>query len=130
MAQRYIPGVCNIGPAEIRRRRLVGYAGFGLTFAMIAVFYFYPIPDVLRLLVIIPALTGAMGFLQAWFHFCAKFGMSGVFNVSDDTVKTESVDQAEWRAKDRQKALNILTLSLIIAWVFALWAYFLPFHTA
>lgn len=127
MAQRYIPGVCNIGPAEIRRRRYVGYAGFLVTFAMIAAFYYFNIPDAMRLLVIIPAFGGAMGFLQAQLHFCAKFGMSGIFNVSDDTVKTESVEQAEWRAKDRQKALNILTLSLIIAWAFALYAYFLPF---
>lgn len=127
MAQRYIPGICNIGPAEIRRRRLAGYIGFAITFAMIGVFYFYPVPDAIRLFVIIPAFGGAMGFLQAQLHFCAKFAMSGVFNVSDDTVRTETVEQTEWRAKDRQKALNILTLSLIIAWAFALYAYFLPF---
>lgn len=98
-----------------------------MAFAMIITFYYYQLPEVIRLFVLIPALTGAMGFLQAQLHFCAKFGMSGIFNVSDDVVKTESVEQAEWRAKDRQKALNILTLSLIIAWAFALWAYFLPF---
>jgi hypothetical protein len=26
---QYVPGVCNIGPAEIRRRRLAGWAGLG-----------------------------------------------------------------------------------------------------
>ena len=33
----YVPGVCNIGPAEIRRRRASGWLGTGLAVAFIAV---------------------------------------------------------------------------------------------
>lgn len=127
MAQRYIPGVCNIGPAEIRQRRAVGIAGLVASAALLAYFYIVAVPDVLRLLIIIPAFAGAMGFLQAQLHFCAKYGMSGLFNVSNDVQQTDSVDQAEFRRKDRQKALTILTFSLIVAWAIALLAYFLPF---
>lgn len=128
MAQKYIPGVCNIGPAEIRRRNIVGITGFVVSAILLIWFYYAAVPDLLRLFVIIPAFIGAMGFLQAQFHFCAKFGMSGIFNVSDDDIqRTESIDQAEFRRKDRQKALSILAYSIAIAWAIALTAYLLPY---
>jgi hypothetical protein len=56
----------------------------------------------------------AVGFLQAAMHFCAAFGMMGVFNFRPDVGKTDTVEQAEFRRKDRQKALWILLYSSLI----------------
>jgi hypothetical protein len=40
------------------------------------------------------------GFLQTAFHFCAGFGMQGVFNFGAEVGKTETVEQAEFRQND------------------------------
>lgn len=124
---KYIPGVCNIGPAEIRMRRMSGIVGLVATVAIFVIFYIVHIDALLRLFIFIPAVLAASGFLQAQLHFCARFGMSGLFNFSDDIRKQESVDQAEYRRKDQQKALTIIAGSAAIGLGVALVAYALPF---
>jgi len=57
---------------------------------------------------------GATGFLQAGMHFCAGFGLRGLFNFGLEAGKTESVERAEFRRKDRMKAESILAYSLLI----------------
>ncbi len=123
----YIPGVCNIGPAEIRMRRVTGIVGLIATLLFFAWFYLYPIDPLGRLLIFIPATTAASGFLQAQLHFCARFGMQGLFNFSSDIRKQESVDQAAFRRKDQQKALIIIAGSAAIGLAVALVAFWLPF---
>lgn len=123
----YIPGVCNIGPAEIRARRMSGYAGLIVTVAAFAVFYLVPVEPIWRLLIYIPATLAATGFLQAKLHFCAKFGMQGLFNFGSTIGQTESIDQAEYRRKDQRKAITIIAGSAAIGLAVALVAYWLPF---
>lgn len=127
MSSTYIPGVCNIGPAEIRMRRMGGYIGLTATAALFVLFYVVPVDSLWRLLTFLPAALAASGFLQSYLHFCAKFGMSGLFNVSDDLQHQESVDQLEYRKKDQQKALSIIFGSVGIGVLVAVVAYFLPF---
>jgi hypothetical protein len=66
----------------------------------------------------------AAGYLQAHMHFCAGFGSKGLFNFGPEVGKTETVTQAEFRAKDRKKALQIIALSVFIGVVVAIVAYF------
>lgn len=127
MSTTYIPGVCNIGPAEIRMRRMTGYVGLAVTVALFVIFYIAPIDAAWRLIVFVPAVLAATGFLQAYLHFCAKFGMSGLFNVGDDMKEQHTVDQIEFRKKDQQKAISIIAGSVAIGALVALVAYFLPF---
>lgn len=79
----YQPGVCNIGPAEIRMRRNSGIAGAVITVVALVAFVLFHVPDSWRAFVVLPAGLGASGFLQAAFHFCARFGMTGLFNFGD-----------------------------------------------
>jgi len=123
----YIPGVCNIGPAEIRARRASGYFGLSITLVMFALFYTVSVDASLRLLIFLPAALAAAGFLQARLHFCANFGMRGLFNLGDDMRHHESVDQAEYRRKDQRKAVTIIAGSAVIGLFIALVAYWLPF---
>jgi hypothetical protein len=109
----YIPGVCNIGPAEIRRRRTAGIGGAVAAGAVLAATVLTGAPKPLRLIAIVPAAGAASGFIQAATHFCAGFGMRGVFNFGD-TGSTDTVDQAEFRAEDQAKARRILGASLAI----------------
>lgn len=126
---KYIPGVCNIGPAEIRMRRASGYFGLAITIVLFVLFYFVPTDPLFRAAVFLPATLAASGFLQAQLHFCARFGMTGLFNVSEDMKHQQTVDQAEFRRKDQQKALTIIIGSAIIGIAVAVAAYFLPFSS-
>ena len=69
----------------------------------------------LRLVVFLPALVSALGFLQAAFRFCVAFGSRGLFNMDHAAGETESVDKAEFRTKDQKKVVQIWIYSVLIA---------------
>ncbi len=123
---KYIPGVCNIGPQEIKKRRQAGIIGLIGIVVMLAVLMIFNLPAYFRLLVFIPAFMAATGFLQAYFHFCPAYGFKGVFNVVRSVGQTDTVEQAMFRKKDRQKALQILIYSIIIGILVAGTTYVLP----
>ena len=121
----YIPGMCNIGPAEIKLRRLSGIAGLVITAVLWLSFILLDVAGIWRLALFIPATISAVGLLQAWLHFCVNFGMRGLFNVSDGLQQQESVDQQEYRRKDQRKAVIIIVGSAVIGVLVALAAYLL-----
>lgn len=116
----YIPGVCNIGRAEISRRRQSGWIGLAATIVLWAGFFLFRVPAPWRLFLFLPAALGASGFLQAAFHFCAAFGMRGVFNFGAEVGKTDTVEQAEFRRQDLKKARLISLYSALIGAAVAL----------
>jgi hypothetical protein len=122
----YVPGVCNIGKAEVKQRRMLGWIGLVICVTLWAAFAGFNIPAAWRLLVFIPATLSAIGFLQAAWHFCAKFGLGGVFNFGANVGHTDTVEQAAYRRKDRQTALIIIGLSAFIGMVVATAVYFVP----
>jgi hypothetical protein len=103
----YIPGVCNLGKAEIRARWIAAAIGFGTTSLCLLIFLFFAVPWYFKILIFIPASVGFAGLLQARFQFCIKFGFQGVFNIGSQLGKTDTVEQAEFRKKDRQRAIQI-----------------------
>ena len=107
----YQPGVCNIGPAEIARRRKAGHVGLIATAILFAVLLITGAPPLARLLLILPAAAAASGYLQAWFKFCAGFGSRGMFNFGD-VGTTEQVADDTARALDRARARQIGLASL------------------
>jgi hypothetical protein len=121
---RYIPGVCNIGPAEIARRKRIGTFGMITTIIAWAVFIPLNLPAKWRLLLFFPAAMTAIGYLQAYLHFCVAFGLQGIFNLMQ-TGRHDSITDAEFRRQDRRKAATIIMYSLIIGAVVAVVAYFL-----
>jgi hypothetical protein len=121
----YIPGVCNIGPAEIRMRRTTGWLGLGATILIWSVFCLLRVPAAWRLTLFFPAVMSAVGFLQAAMHFCAAFGILGVFNFGPSVGKTDTIEQAEFRRADQRKAAQIILYSVLIGLAAALAGYFL-----
>lgn len=107
MTDQYVPGVCNIGPAEIQRRRNAGIAGAVGAAVVLAATLATGAPKPFRLLTILPASVAASGFLQARMHFCAGFGMRGVFNFGE-TGTTDTIEQAEFRSEDQRTARTLL----------------------
>jgi hypothetical protein len=112
--QKYVPGVCNIGPAERARRRQSGILGAAITLAILFTLVALHVPPVWRLLIFLPAAGAASGFLQDAFHFCAGFGMKGLYNVVNSAGITNDVTSEEFRRQDKRKALTVLGLSLLI----------------
>ena len=121
----YVPGVCNIGPAEIRRRKQSGWLGLGVTILVWAAFLIFGVSAPWRLLLFFPAMISAAGFFQAALHFCAGFGMRGVFNFGSEVGKTETVEQTEFRLKDRRKARLIGLYSALVGIAAAIAGFFL-----
>jgi ferric-dicitrate binding protein FerR (iron transport regulator) len=121
----YQPGVCNIGPAEIQRRRRAGHVGLAATIGLLAVLLLIDAPPLLRLLIAIPAAVSASGYLQATLKFCAGFGQLGVFNFGETGTQTAVVDETS-RAADRRRARQIGLMSFAVGAIVALVAVLLP----
>jgi hypothetical protein len=126
MSSEYIPGVCNIGRSEIRLRKVFGWLGLIATLGIWIALVARGVDARWRLLLFIPAMLSAIGFLQAWWHFCAKFGLGGVFNFGANIGKTDTVEQAEYRRQDRITALKIIGLSALVGVIVAVTAYVIP----
>ena len=105
----YQAGTCNIGPAEIARRRWTGHVGLVVTLALLGAFVWFDVPSWVRLIVFLPAAVSAAGYLQAHFRFCADYGWRGVFNVGERAGhhRTTAVADAAARRADRRKAMLI-----------------------
>ncbi|MDZ4820600.1 MAG: hypothetical protein SGJ20_16670 [Planctomycetota bacterium] len=123
---QYVPGVCNIGKAEIRQRRILGLIGLATTVLGGLALILTGVEQCWRLLLFFPATLAATGYLQAAWHFCAKFGFGGVFNFGPNVGQTDTVEQAEFRRQDRKTALQIVGLSILAGAVVAGVAYVLP----
>ena len=109
----YTPGVCNIGGAEIARRRNLGWIMLIITIALLAVMIWYKVNTWWRILVFFPAMVSASGFLQARLHFCSGFANKGVFNFGAPGTVQQVTDEAS-REKDRRRGNQISLYAAII----------------
>ena len=121
----YQPGLCNIGPAEIARRRRAGHTGLAAALGLFILLVAVGAPDWMRFLVAIPAIGAAAGHIQARLKFCAGFGAAGVFNFGQ-LGPTERVHAAEDRARDRARAVQIGKTSIAIGIAAGLVAVVIP----
>jgi hypothetical protein len=107
----YRPGVCNIGPAEIERRRRAGYAGLVAAAALGALLLAFRAPAWSRLAVAAPMSIALSGFIQARCKFCAGYGMAGLQNMGELGAE-QRVDDEGARRADRARALRINVASI------------------
>ena len=121
--ERYVPGVCNISPAERARRRRYGWGAAIATLAFGAVLVIIGAPHLLRLVAAFPAAGSAVGFLQAHRHFCVAFAGRGVTDLTADgtlaTIAAAAARKADRRASNRLLRDAIL-IGLAVAAAFAL----------
>jgi hypothetical protein len=123
---RYVPGVCNIGPWEIRRRRAFALVGIGIAAAILAALVAVGAPAAARLVLILPLWGGAFSWLQARRRFCAAFAIAGVANFGDgDGARRSVADEAAHRA-DMLATLRMTRDSFLLALPVAIGAALLP----
>lgn len=110
-AGAYQPGVCNIGPAEIERRRRTGFAGLAASAILAVILVAIRAPAWSRLAVALPMSAALSGFIQARCKFCAGYGLAGLQNMGRLGEQQRVEDQAARRA-DRLRALRIHAVSI------------------
>ena len=121
----YAPGVCNIGPAEIARRRMAGHVGLAVGVAAHVALVALGAPHWTRLILFLPAAASASGYLQAFLHFCAGFGSRGVFNLGP-VGTVQAVADPIAKARDRARSMQIGVASVLIGVAVAVLAAALP----
>jgi hypothetical protein len=121
----YIPGTCNIGPAEIKARRKAAMVAAILSVVLIVLLVALHADKLWRFTLFIPAASVAISFQQVYFHFCVRFGLKGVFNFGN-IGKTFSVDQQENFKKDRMKAQKMIAAGIVFGLVISILFYILP----
>ena len=114
MSSNYIPGSCNIGTGEIRRRQAVALFGLFLTTFSIATLLATDQNKSARLSIFIPAMIFSIGFIQSRSKFCLAYGLAGTFNF-DQLGKISKVGSAADRTADRKTAVLILIKSVALA---------------
>lgn len=113
---QYQAGVCNIGGAEVARRRQVAIFG-GVTYLALALYMVAQnLSTQATFILIIPASIFAIGFIQSRKRFCLAYGLMGTFNFQKLGSITKVEDKAALAA-DRKTALTIIVQAVILALV-------------
>jgi hypothetical protein len=111
---QYIPGTCNIGKGEVRRRQLVALLGLFFSISTLLTFNTVDAPTAIRLGIFFPLMVASVGFVQSRSKFCLAYGFAGTFNVGK-MGDIKRVASKEDRAADRKTALVILGKSFLLA---------------
>jgi len=110
----YIPGSCNIGKGEIRRRQFVALVGLFFSISTLLTFNAVDAPPAIRLGIFFPLMVASVGFVQSRSKFCLAYGFAGTFNIGK-LGDIKRVASKEDRAADRKTALVILGKSFLLA---------------
>jgi hypothetical protein len=105
MSEVYIPGTCNLGKSEVRRRQFVAILGLGLSF--FSAIGLWSASLATRATLFLPLFVFAVGFVQSRKRFCMAYGFSGLFNLGKLGQLSRVADPAD-RAADRKMAMKIL----------------------
>ncbi len=114
MSAEYIPGTCNIGSGEVKRRQLVAVFGLFLTVFSAVSIVATDQSKSSRLSIFLPALIFSIGFVQSRRKFCLAYGLAGTFNFGK-LGQISKVQSIEDRKADRKTAVSILLQSVALA---------------
>lgn len=110
----YISGACNIGPAEIKRRKQGAVVG-GIAFLLTALLLISTNTSSLaRLIAFLPALLFTVGLIQSRRKFCVAYGFLGVFSLEKLGATTKISINQDLKA-DRSYAIKLLLQSVLAA---------------
>jgi len=110
----YQAGVCNIGGAEVARRRQVAILGGVLFLALALYSIIQNFSPIATLVLLAPASIFAIGFVQSRKRFCLAYGLMGTFNFQKLGSITKVEDKVALAA-DRRMAFQIIVQSMGLA---------------
>jgi hypothetical protein len=125
VSNTYVPGTCNIGQGEIKRRQAVAIFGLFLI-AISSIGILTTDQDRgARLSIFIPAVIFSIGFVQSRKKFCLAYGLAGTFNFGK-LGQISKVQSLEDKKADRKTAVFILFQSVALAGVITTIFFVLP----
>jgi len=116
----YQPGVCNIGPAQQRRRLLLGIGSLLLAAVTVGAVLAIGWPRWTLIASLLPLYGAAMGYFQYRERFCVGFAGIGVFDTGEGTQQVR--DEAALEA-DRRRAVRLNAKALAVGAVGSLVVY-------
>jgi hypothetical protein len=104
---KYVPGVCNIGGADVRARATVGWIGVAGTILVAAVVLALDPHPAFMLLAAVPVYVAATGHLQARARFCVGYAAAGRYGFGASRGPTGRIEDDASIAADRATARRI-----------------------
>jgi 1,4-dihydroxy-2-naphthoate octaprenyltransferase len=126
MTYSYVPGTCNLGKSEIRRRQIVALLGAIFTISSFVGLLAADASQSARFSLFLPLMVFSIGFVQSRKRFCLAYGLMGTFNLGK-LGDISRVQSPEDRKADRKTAVVILLQSAALALVLTLLLVALPF---
>lgn len=126
MTFSYIPGTCNLGKAEVRRRQIVAIIGLALSISSFSGLQVAGTPNSARWSLFVPLMVFSVGFIQSRKKFCLAYGLMGTFNLGK-LGDISRVQNPEDRKADRKTATVILLQSALLALALTILLVSLPF---
>jgi hypothetical protein len=123
---QYIPGSCNIGSGEIRRRQVVAIIGTIISISSFVTLLMASAPRNARFGIFLPLMIASVGWVQSRSKFCLAYGFAGTFNMGKLGDISRVADAAS-KAADRKTAITILAKSTALAATVTLLVVLLPF---
>ena len=111
----YVPGVCNINRKEIANRRMIGYVGLAASLILLVALIALSLSRYYRLIIFVPAVISASGFLQAKNRFCVGYAGAGQHNAEEGSDAAVKITDESALAKDKKKSSRINRQSFAIA---------------
>ena len=112
MSDVYIPGTCNLGKSEVKRRQFV--ALLGLALSIFSAVSLWNASVTTKATVVLPLFVFSVGYVQSRKKFCMAYGFAGSFNLGKLGELARVSDPAD-RAADRKMALRILLEAALLA---------------
>lgn len=112
MSDVYIPGTCNLGKSEVKRRQFV--ALLGLALSLFSAVSLWNASLTTKATVVLPLFVFSVGHVQSRKKFCMAYGFAGSFNLGKLGELARVSDPAD-RAADRKMALRILLEAALLA---------------
>ncbi len=122
----YVAGACNIGPWEIRRRRMSAIAAVAAAVALFAILVASGVPVWTRLLLLVPLWGAGISWLQARRRFCVAFAMAGISNFGDGGASRQAVVDPAQRELDRRAMAALVRDGFLLAIIPTVIAVLLP----
>jgi hypothetical protein len=118
----YQAGVCNIGGREVKLRLRFGQVALAVTVATTVLLFWMKVAPLWRLVLFLPAMSSASGYLQARSGFCSGFGAKGLSNFGAKGENVAVADE-ESRKKDRIRSRQINLQAALFGAAYAILAW-------
>jgi hypothetical protein len=136
IGDEYSPGVCNIGPAEIRKRKNIFYVAVIILIFMTFVFLMRSVffgsgtaISIIMLILVFFIATGTMvNAFQVKSKFCVGFALQQVYNFGDRTETKSKLSETDYIQKDRSRVFEIIKNSILIGLLFTFLVFIFDYY--